>query len=71
MRRAVSLSGQASRRRSDRRQPGVAIRTVWPQRRVVSDLLLAALGEPTRDDLDEIVVEPQQLKKAAVWARST
>jgi hypothetical protein len=44
-----------------------AIRTFWPQRRVASDLLLAAAGlDPTRDDLDEVVINPQTLRKPAV-----
>lgn len=44
-----------------------AIRTFWPQRRVVSDLLLAAAGlDPTRDDIDTVVINPQALKKPAV-----
>ncbi len=44
-----------------------AIRTFWPQRRVVSDLLLAAAGlNPTRVDLDAVVINPSALKKAAV-----
>ena len=46
---------------------GFAIRTFWPQRRVVSDLLLAAAGlDPTRADVDEVVKTPQALKKPAV-----
>ena len=44
-----------------------AIRTFWPQRRVVSDLLLAAAGlNPTREDLGDVVTNPQTLRKAAV-----
>jgi hypothetical protein len=43
------------------------IRTFWPQRRVVSDLLLSAAGlDPTRSDIDEVVKNPQALRKAAV-----
>jgi hypothetical protein len=43
-----------------------AIRTFWPQRRVVSDLLMAAAGlNPTRHDLDVVVMNPQALKNAA------
>ena len=43
------------------------IRTFWPQRRVVSDLLLAAAGlDPTRTDLDLVVTNPQALRKPAI-----
>ncbi|MGB7159663.1 MAG: hypothetical protein WBD40_16470 [Tepidisphaeraceae bacterium] len=43
-----------------------AIRTFWPQRRVVSDLLLAAAGlDPTRADIDEVVFNPESLRKPA------
>ncbi len=46
---------------------GFAIRTFWPQRRVVSDLLLAAAGlDPMREDLDEVVKTPLALRKPAV-----
>jgi len=46
---------------------GFAIRTFWPQRRIVSDLLFAAAGlDPTRADIDDVVLSPESLRKAAV-----
>jgi len=45
---------------------GFVIRTFWPQRRVVSDLLLAAAGvDPTREDIDDVVVNVEVLRKPA------
>jgi len=46
---------------------GFAIRTFWPQRRVVSDLLLAAAGlDPTRPDVDDVVTNASALNRPAV-----
>jgi len=44
-----------------------AIRTFWPQRRVVSDLLLAAAGlDPSDPDVDDKVTNPAALRKPAI-----
>jgi hypothetical protein len=41
-----------------------AIRTFWPQRRVVSELLLQAAGLDPTDDAAAMIVNPQSLKRA-------
>src|SRR5205823_4969157 len=41
-----------------------AIRTFWPQRRVVSELLLQAAGLEASEDAAETIVNPQSLRRA-------
>ena len=42
------------------------IRTFWPQRRVMSELLLQAAGVDPTDDAAETILNPQSLKRACV-----
>src|SRR5690348_6050683 len=41
-----------------------AIRTFWPQRRVMSELLLQAAGLDPTDDAADSIINPQSLKRA-------